>query len=175
MRYDNLYNLNINRLAVLNIPTFMRQPITIGISLAMVKPVDETLTNLKEFRKQQLFYANISPSVCRLEYMLNFVFYRGGINFPRTERIYIEDSERVIPPYIYLSDEEQDLYISVEGEPDYEDVFINTKYETGAIISYDFIVNVPLVITDFSRQESRFRALLDEYKLPNKEYEIRMY
>ena len=51
-RSDNIYNVNIKRLALLTLPTWLRRPLVGALLYAAVAPLSRLLVELRTFRKE---------------------------------------------------------------------------------------------------------------------------
>lgn len=77
-RADEIFAVNMKRLALLLLPTFWRKPLMGGIIYAGVSPLGRQLGELREFRKETGYRLEHSGQVCRLRGVLNDEFDAEG-------------------------------------------------------------------------------------------------
>jgi hypothetical protein len=177
------YNINIKKLAVMLIPPFLRQPVIIATATALVIPVNSIKKAFDQEREDILFDMSINSSICRLEYMLNYIFYKPSLKESYIRRIHIKTADYIRGVYIrsggrepeWSTDEESPLPIYdrlQENKP----VIIRTRTEMGTgWTKSNFIVMIPIERGDLGRDEPYFRKLLNDFKLPDKNYNIEYY
>lgn len=75
--WDNVYEVNVRRLALLTLPTIWRRPLTGALVYASVAPVTCLLGSLRTFRKDVRYRLTHNGQVCRLRGLLNDEFDPG--------------------------------------------------------------------------------------------------
>lgn len=151
------YNLDIKKLAVLHLPTFLRTPEMVAwvqcISAPLVNVHDDFVGN----RNANIYNLAYNGQVCKLRAALNDISDRNQ------RRIYIDDGDKHQRAYIYTVGEKKPKYLGtiyLYNDADYDD--------TGV----DFTVWIP---TDLSREIYKMEALINFYKLASKRYKINTF
>lgn len=149
------YKLNIKKLAVLLLPTFLRQSLLMAYLFSLSKPLERWLYEWQQFREDNLYKLNHNFQVCYMRAVLNDRFD------PIQRRIIITGSHRYKQQYIYTKPENKPKYLGtmhLRMDSDYED--------NGA----DFLVLVPKELLNDDNFE--MKALINYYKLASKRYRI---
>lgn len=149
------YKLNIKKLAVLLLPTFLRQSLLMAYLFSLGKPLERWLYEWQQFREDNLYKLNHNFQVCYLRKALNDHFD------PMQRRIIITGSHRYKRQYIYTKPENKTKYLGtmhLRMDSDFAD--------NGA----DFLVLVPTELLNDDNFE--MKALIDYYKLASKRYRI---
>jgi hypothetical protein len=150
------YKVDVNKLVVLLIPTFLRKPILIGYLQALTLPVSRLHQQWYNMRSDNLYKLAHNGQVCYLRAALNDAFDADQ------RRIYITDGNKYTRKYIYTSAEQQPKYLGkiyLRQSEDYAD--------TGV----DFRVILPNGF-DLNNNIYQLKALIDFYKLAGKRYKI---
>ena len=163
-RSDNIYNVNIKRLALLTLPTWLRRPLVGALLYAAVAPLSRLLVELRTFRKETSYRLGNSGQVCRLRGVLNDVFDPGQ------RRITIEDSDSL------SNTETRTVWMREQGRwimlPRREDGSTRIYRDgAGGIGGYDVWINVPSELNN-RETETRLRAVVNMYKLASKRYAL---
>ena len=151
-----IFKVDFDRLVQLLLPTFLRKGLATAFLTAFIQPLKIIYTAFTAYRQNTLYMLEITPQVCYLEKCLNNMFD------PSLRRITIHDPERATQAYVYLDSENKPLLLN-PSQPVYQDGEI-AKTQTS-----DFVVSLPATVTDITR----VKAVLDKYKLPTKQYEIK--
>jgi hypothetical protein len=134
---------------------------------ALLAPLRELYALFTAFRAANLYRLAHNGQVCKLEAVLNDAFDNT------LRRIYITDGDYIDPLAIYLKIEENDVPLALDSElpvTDYDaPLYLYTAAEE-AIMSFLFIVHIPVGITGAGYDEVRLRALVDKYRLPSRKY-----
>lgn len=163
-RPDEIFAVNMKRLALLLLPTFWRRPLIGGLIYAGVTPLGRQLGELRNYRKETGYRLNHSGQVCKLRGVLNDEFD------PELRRIRIENSESTggnSGELVWQRSKERWLMIPRRGEGAavvHREGFAGTG-------GYDFWISVPAELMN-TETETRLRALTDIYKLASKRYAI---
>ncbi len=150
---SKVYDIDIKKLAVLLLPTFLRKAIMVAWLHCLVTPLVSLHYTFMQKRKNDLYNLNHNGQVCYLRAALNDAFDI------EERRIRIVEGNSYKRQYIYTRGEQKPKYLGVmylHGRADYDD--------TGV----DFIVEVP---TDTYR-ENEMKSLIDFYRLASKRYKI---
>ncbi|WP_199118721.1 hypothetical protein [Pedobacter sp. ASV28] len=152
------YKLDLNKLVVLLVPTFLRRPLFISWLQSLVAPLVSVQQSWYVKRLDNLYKLDHNGQICYLRKALNDAFD------PSLRRIYITDGNKYTRAYIYTNGEQQTKYLGkmhLRQVDDYAD--------TGV----DFRVIMP---SDFSLPSNiyQLRALIDFYKLASKRYLIEL-
>ncbi len=161
-RTDRIYDVNIKRLALLTLPTWLRRPLAGALVYAGVAPLGRLLRELRTFRDATRYRTAHNGQVCRLRGLLNDEFD------PDLRRIAVEDGGG--------GEEASTVYRRETGRW----ALVPRRGAGAAVIhregfggtgGYDFWVEVPEELrTD--ETETRLRAMVNMYKLAGKRYAI---
>ncbi len=163
-RSDDVYEVNIKRLALLALPTWLRRPLVGALLYAGVSPLGRLMHELKMFRKTTGYRISHNGQVCKLRGVLNDEFD------PALRRITIEDRESVAiieSSMIYVRDVSRWVFLPRRGSGG---VIIHREGFSGTS-GFDFWVNVPGELRT-AVKEARMRAMINTYKLASKRYTI---
>ena len=166
-----MFKIDFKLLVRMLTPTVLRQPYLLAWQTALVTPVENLYERFKERREQDLFRESIDPTVPRLEFMLNTIFYPPGLEEEYENRIRIQTQHSKIPLGIYLGgitqpkNEHRPVYL-VKGE---EPVYLYTKAET-LPLQEDFQIIIPMEAQPYDLE--RLRSLIRAFALPDKQYVI---
>nr|DAX58619.1 MAG TPA: hypothetical protein [Caudoviricetes sp.] len=161
-----IFQLDIEKLTLLLIPTFLRKPNLVGWLRILVAPIVRLHYDFTLKRAADLNILSLNGQVCRLRKALNDAFD------PIHRRIRILDGNQYRNQYIYTEAERKPKYLGtlyLHRSVDYAD--------TGV----DFIVKVPQEVWNVQKtptsQIGHYRffemeALIDFYKLASKRYII---
>ena len=150
---DRTYNVNIKRLALLTLPTWLRRPLSGALIYAGVSPLGRLLQELRAYRSATSYRLRHNGQVCKLCGALNDEFDPG------LRRIEIEDSDSVgnrEAAAVWLRDMDRWVMVPRRG--------------AGAV-SFLGWVTVPEELWT-AETETRLRAILNMYKLAGKRYAI---
>nr|DAJ30014.1 MAG TPA: hypothetical protein [Caudoviricetes sp.] len=161
MKLDKIVKLNVQTLAVLLTPTFLRGRRMVAWLRVLTAPLASLHYAFTEKRTQDLYKLAHNGQVCYLEKALNDRFDR------QSRRIRIEDGTRYKQEYIYTQAENRPRIVSPENPM--------ILYPRGyyADIGVDFIVKVPREI--YKTNDYEMKALIDFYRLASKRYKIEPY
>lgn len=161
---DRIYNVNMKRLALLTLPTWLRRPLAGALIYAGVAPLGRLLQELRSYRRTTSYRLKHNGQVCKLRGALNDEFD------PELRRIKIEDSdgaESGETSRVWLREMERWTMLPRRGSGAtsiHQDGF-------GGTSGYDFRVRVPAELRT-AETETRLRALVNMYKLASKRYTI---
>ena len=149
-----MYNLNIDKLLMLLIPTFLRKKKLVAWLRMLTMPLNKLLDDFKEHRERDLYNLSHNSQVCYLRKALNDEFDL------QLRRIKIEDGRQNQRLYIYPRSANKPLYLGK--------VFL---YQRGAYIDggVDFIVVLP---QGLEYDKYKLEALVNFYKLAGKRWTI---
>ena len=163
-RSDKTFNVNIKRLALLVLPTWLRRPLVCAMIYAGVTPLARMVQELRTFRQTTGYRLRHNGQTCYLRAILNDTFD------PLERRIIIEDGWSVSSQGQIIYQREQDLSLSVPSRRAEAAVILNRR-GYGGVNGYDFFITVPLSIRDYV-DEKRLHAIVDTYKLASKRWSI---
>lgn len=159
---DRIYDVNIKRLALLTLPTWLRKPLSGALIYAGVIPLVRLLGELRSFRKSTNYRLRHNGQVCKLRGVLNDLFD------PELRRISLTDSEDGASTEIWRVCHRgvgQWAIVPLRGMG-----AISIHREGfGGTSGYDFWVNLP---EDLKGSEIRLRAVVNMYKLAGKRFAI---
>ena len=146
--------LNIDKLVVLLLPTFLRKPKLIAWLRMLAAPLHKLLYTFQQARTADLYNLAHNSQVCYLRKALNDEFDS------EQRRIRIEDGRQKQRLYIYPRSANKPLYLGK--------IFL---YQRGDYIDggVDFIVVLP---KDLTYDKYKLEALVNFYKLAGKRWQI---
>lgn len=152
------YNLDVKKLAVQILPTFLRGNVIQAYVKALVKPIDDIHYQFLQKRKENLYIMAHNGQKCYLRAALNDKFDS------EQRRIEIDDGNLYDAEYIYTDAE-------IAANPFLADYLDLVLYQDGdlADTAVDFYVRVP---ADIFYNEYEMKYLIDFYKLASKRYKI---
>ena len=159
---DLVYKVNIKKLALLTLPTWLRKPLLSALIYAGVSPLSRLVHDLRKFRTSTNYRLQHNGQVCKLRGALNDEFD------PEGRRIYIEDHDstsRVELSDIYLRSEKKWVMVPQRGTGS---VIINSRGFAGTS-GIDFWIYVP---SELSNELTRMKAFVNSYKLASKRFTI---
>jgi hypothetical protein len=149
------YKIDYNRLAILDLPTFLRKPIQVAFLQSLLVPIDSLYYKWSLFRNENLYKVHHNGQICYLRKVLNDKLDSS------LRRIYIGDGN---------SHKRQYLYTTAENRPKYLGTMFLWQNSDYADTGVDFIVYAPIEIINTSPYE--LKALIDFYKMGGKRYKI---
>lgn len=163
-RTDRIYNVNIKRLALLTLPTWLRRPLCGALVYAGVGPLARALADLRWFRGETGYRLGHNGQVCKLRGALNDEFD------PELRRIEIRDGGTegdAGTARVWQRAAGRWMMVPVRGGGAMR---INRE-GFGGTSGYDFWVVVPAELRDAGR-EVRLRTMVNMYKLASIRYAI---
>lgn len=163
-RGKDIFTVNIKRLALLTLPSWLRRPLAGALIYAGVSPLGRLLQELRAYRSATSYRLRHNGQVCKLCGALNDEFDPG------LRRIEIEDSDSVgnrEAAAVWLRDMDRWVMVPRRGAGA---VSIHREGFNGTS-GYDFWVTVPEELWT-AETETRLRAILNMYKLAGKRYAI---
>ena len=152
------YNIDFNKLVVLNQPTFLRKNVMVAFLHALIFPIKKLYYQWFIYRNENLRKLTHNGQVCYLRKVLNDTFD------PSLRRIEIHNGNKYNRVYIYTTPEHSPHYLGtiyLHPNSDYAD--------TGV----DFIVKAPQDLPQMQTAEKyELKALIDFYKEGVKRYKI---
>lgn len=148
-----LFDIDIRKLGVLLLPTFLRKHKWIAWVRTLLTPIDSLHSDFLKKRNEDLYKLEHNGQVCYLRDALNDKFDK------ELRRIEIGDGFRYGKQYIFTQAENKPVYLGK--------IYIRPRdeYKGGA----DFIVIVP---NELLTRELEIKALVDYYRLAGKKYKI---
>lgn len=152
------YDLDVRKLAVQILPTFLRGSVMTAYVTSLVKPLDDIHYQFIQKRKENLYILAHNGQKCYLRAVLNDKFDAS------LRRITIDDGQLYDREYIYTDAE-------INQQPALARYLTLTLYQDQdlADTAVDFYVRVPADI-EFNMYEMQY--LIDFYKLASKRYKI---
>jgi len=151
------YKLNVEILAVLLLPTFLRRPKRIALVKSLVRPLVDLHENWLTFRENNLYKLEHTSQVCYFRKVLNDELD------PIDRRIYIGDGLDFERDYIYTSSEQKPVYLGAK--------YIKRQFDF-VDNAFDFTVFVPAGLYETNRYKLEY--LIDYYKQATKRYRIEL-
>lgn len=161
---DETFKVNIKRLALLVLPTWLRRPLVGALIYAGVTPLGRLAQELRKYRSTTRYRLRHDGQVCNLRGVLNDEFD------PEIRRITVEDRDSATPieaSIIYRREVARWVMVPCQGSGA---VIIHREGFSGTS-GYDFWVNVPDELRS-AGIETRMRAIINTYKLASKRYTI---
>lgn len=164
-RSDGIYNVNVKRLALLTLPTWLRRPLCGALVYAGVSPLGRVLADLRRFRGETAYRVRHNGQVCRLRGALNDEFD------PELRRIEIaeDESEAADAGGARVWQRVAGRWQMVPRRGDGCRVITREGY--GGTSGYDFWVAVPEKLRG-TVAEVRLRGVVNMYKLASKRYAL---
>ena len=161
---DRVYKVNIKRLALLTLPTWLRKPLVGALIYAGVAPLARLLQNLRSYRATTSYRLSHNGQVCKLRAVLNDEFD------PELRRITIEDIQSDTTKeadVIYQRDVGRWIIL----HPRSKGSVITHRRGFSGTSGYDFWANVPSELKN-EQTTIRMKALINTYKLASKRFII---
>ncbi|MBD5351751.1 MAG: hypothetical protein HDR86_02840 [Bacteroides sp.] len=161
---DETFNVNIKRLALLVLPTWLRRPLVGALIYAGVTPLGRLAQELRKYRNTTHYRLRHNGQVCKLRGVLNDEFD------PALRRITVEDRDSatmIEAAIIYRREVARWVMVPCRG---FGAAIIHREGFSGTS-GYDFWVNVPDELRT-AGIETRMRAIINTYKLASKRYTI---
>lgn len=159
---DRVYRVNVRRLALLALPTWLRRPVVGALVYAGVSPLGRLLQELRAFRGATSYRLGHNGQVCKLRGALNDLFD------PVMRRIVVEDAvadESRYPTSLWVR--EAGRWLSVRERAGGVTVVGGRGFAGSG--GYDFVVVLPV---DLVVDECRLRAVVNVYKLASMRFAI---
>jgi hypothetical protein len=151
-----LFQIDMDRLALLLLPTFVRT-VTVYVAVrAMLQPIATLLDKFNKNRESNLYNIGHNGQECKLRAMLNDVFD------PVQRRITIEDTDRYEFTFVYREAADRPVWLNT--------VEVASEGYT-SFIATDFTVTVPQGIPRSVRPQ--MISLINYYKLTGIRYSIK--
>lgn len=148
-----LFEVDIKRLSILLLPTFLRKKRTVAWLYSLVSPIDSLHYSFIQKRERDLYKLSHNGQVCYLRAALNDKFDIDK------RRIKIVDGNSYKREYIYTRGEQLPKYLG----PVY--LYSPTDYEDTGL---DFIVEVPREIV----KKNEMDTFINFYRLASKRHKI---
>lgn len=164
MNNKNYYNINFATTGIMLLPTFLRKPMLIAVTTAIMKVLDEQQREMHRFL-ESLEMETLSQT-CFLEGLIND-------NFDFFERRIKVRNAPIDKDYYLFWEEAQNKPVKLmeETAPDFEPYMLSTDGQTGCF-NYDFEIVLPVGFTLSPEETNRLMALIDSHKLSSKRYRI---
>ncbi|WP_025143046.1 hypothetical protein [Pedobacter jeongneungensis] len=150
------YTIDINKLVILLIPTFLRKPVFIAWLQALATPITTLHQQWYNKRLDNLYKLAHNGQVCYLRAALNDAFDPGQ------RRIKITNGNKYQRKYIYTSAEQKQKYLGLSYLLQVGD-YADTGVDFRVVIPQDF---------DLVNNIYQLKAMIDFYKLAGKRYNI---
>ncbi len=160
MTYNNIYRIIFARLAVMLLPTMLRKPVISAYLRAAFSQFD--YIGFAAYRRQTNYRLTHNGQVCYLRAVLNDMFDT------QLRRIEIGDGTETTMPIIYWREQKRFVGAPPRGTAGLIVGWRGTT--TGG--SYDFTVRVPAEIFSDSATMTKMTAVVREYKLASKQFQI---
>ncbi|MCD8081863.1 MAG: hypothetical protein LUF04_16150 [Bacteroides sp.] len=160
----NKYEVDIKKLALLLLPTFMRKPLIAGITYASVSGLSNIYMRFARFREETNYRLEHNGQVCHLRAVLNDYFDPFERRITVTENAELYDNSS-----IYMREVNTNEAVRIQDTEDYA-LTVNRRGFTG-IHGFDFWVNLPAAAYK-EIDVKRVEAIVNIYKLASKRYGI---
>lgn len=168
---ENIYIIQWRQLVTELLPLCLRRERMIAWLYALINPLIIYYNTFLRCRNDYIFRASISSSICRLEYMLNYLFYKPGLDRQYHRRIMIETNKSLEGVYLFTTGLNSPVD---ENKTHFGTLYLKTGQETGSVNVFDFTVKIPQPeIGNYNTDE--FNAWLTNNALPDKSYNIIIY
>ena len=161
---DRSYEVNMKRLALLTLPTWLRRPLAGALLYAGVSSLGRLVRELRTYREETGYRIRHNGQVCKLRGALNDAFD------VKERRIRVEDEavEGSGLLAVYLREEGRELSVGERGIG--RPIIVNSRGYSG-VSGYDFWVTLPRGLRG-SVDETRLKATVNRYKLTSKRWTI---
>ncbi|MCD8177319.1 MAG: hypothetical protein LUE98_07805 [Tannerellaceae bacterium] len=160
------FDLNIKKLGLLLLPTFLRRPVIASLMYASVTGLHYIYSNFLRVRTGQNYRLTHNGQVCYLKAVLNDSFDTTS------RRIRISDSSEASEiSIIYKREEEKPVYLWQRKEGG--GMIINKRGFSGTQ-NFDFYIEIPYSLYN-TLQIEQVAALANTYKLASKRYKFSIY
>lgn len=149
------YNLDLNKWAVLQLPTRWRKPKMIAFLSGLIYPFKALFDTFLIHRNEDIFFLEHNAQVCYLRKALNDYFDKPE------RRIYIGNGSKYSREYIYTTGEKKPKHLGVRYLRNREDYA-----DTGV----DYIVYVPIYIV--TNREIELVAFINKFNVATRKYKI---
>lgn len=161
--------LNLKKLAVLTLPTFLRKPLLAGMAQAMVSPLETLQRAVESHRTETLDGLARNGQVCRLRGLLNDLFD------PDSRGIWIADAaesgEGAQDGILWLRSEERPLHVPMRKDGR----LALGRRGLGGMTGTDFEVHLPYWLgmrRDYERLAAQVAAVTRAHRLAGKRFVV---
>ena len=156
------YDIDYKRMALYITPIKLRNQLHMAFQYLLVSPISRLAKLFDSYRIDTNYRLHHNGQVCHLRAVLNDLFD------PSMRRIRIEDLDPQMELVIWLRNQNKPLMISNRA---LDNATVVSRRGFGGADGYDFIVICPISLRG-TIDETRLRAVLDQYKLASKRYTI---
>lgn len=156
------YDIDYKKLALNITPIKLRNQLYMAFQYLVVSPISRLAKMFYTYRTDTNYRLHHNGQVCYLRAVLNDLFDST------LRRIQIEDLAPQRELVIWKRDQNKPIMISERSSGN---AIIVSKRGFGGADGYDFVVICPLALRGVI-DETRMRAVLDQYKLASKRYTI---
>ena len=149
-----IFELNLRRLVILLLPTFLRKARLVAWLQILIAPLEQLQYSFNQKRNSDLVTLTHNGQKCYLRKILNDTFDQG------LRRIRIEDMTHFNAVYIYTEAENQPIYLAEK--------YLYTSGEM-QVNGVNFSVYIP---NELRAREVEIKALIEAYKIASKRYII---
>jgi len=164
MKWDNSYNINFKKLALLLLPTMFRRDILGELVKILVDPVNKKHSDFMNFRREKDFRLTHNGQRCYLRGCLNEIY--DPLPKPVGRRIQIGEAEKKSVTLIFKRDDDQNRVALMNND---KPLMLNARGFLGN--GLDFTVKVPQDVLE-TYGENKIKATVSEYKLASKQFTI---
>lgn len=158
-----IFQTDIVKLAQMLIPPRLRLIDLVEWAKAVVTPLVAEKAEFDVYREETQYWLGITPQVCYLEKALNDKFDTAQ------RRIRIVNTAGLDVQLIHSDEANKPVMLHTDEADSPNIIHDNSAYATAGV---DFNVLVPLLNYYSSSQIFHMRAILDRFKLPDKQYKI---
>lgn len=164
MNNKNYYNINFRTTGIMLLPTFLRKPMLIAVTTAIMKVLDEQQREMHRFLES--LEMETYSQTCFLEGLIND-------SFDYFERRIIVRNAPIDKDYYLFWEEAQNKPVKLmeETAPDFEPYMLSIDGQIGCF-NYDFEIVLPAGFELSPEETNRLIALVDSHKLSSKRYRI---
>lgn len=153
-----MYNIDFKKLVTWFLPTWLRYGNVLMLVKALNWPIRQLYNAFIRLVDSTLYRLRHNSQVCYLRAALNDSFD----NTPR--RIVIEDFDSIDRIYLWADADNRDVNIGIT-----QYLWADNAYADSGV---DFTVKVPITIVTTDPEIKRLLAMVNQYKLPGKNYNI---
>lgn len=156
------YDVNIKRLGLLLLPTFLRRPLMTSLLYAVLTPLNYLHMRFMLFRQNAAYRLGHNGQVCYLRAVLNDTFD------PELRRITVTDTALNSGMlFAYVREADRSLLVPLRNSGR---MTLVDRRGFGGISGFDFVINVPLALRGSG--EARLMTMANTYKLASKRFAI---
>jgi len=159
------YDIDYKKLALMLTPIVLRKQLHMAYQYLLISPISRMAKAFDNYREETNYRLRHNGQVCHLRAVLNDMFDSGQ------RRITIEDLEPQKSLYLHERATGRFLMARPRAVTTTGGALLISKRGFGSSNGFDFVVVCPAALRG-QIDETRMRAIVDQYKLASKRYTI---